>query len=670
MDLSTGKPHPRHPRVDHSQLAGADRHGADLSVRSRRSMARPEKLTMGNLFIDTLDRAGRAGRRLFHDPRRRSASRYIPMTRRTAMTGIVSRGGSIMAKWCLVASPPRTFLYTHFERHLRGHEEIRRRVLARRRATARLDRRTPTIEAQLVGARRRSASSPTGCLEARCPDDDRRSRSRRRCTRSKRTWTSSSSSAAKRRRSTRSGRSTTDIAPGYDHITSAHRRRDDRLVRHGDALLRHAEGAPRLAGSSDDVKAGVIAYKIAAHAADLAKGHPGAQTCATMRCPRRASSFAGPISFNLVARSRHRAASFTTRRCRQGRRHEDRALLLDVRPALLLDEDHAGRPRVRREDRRRRRDGARRRHAGKDGRVRAARLRDPAGQLILNAGPHGTASVYDSRTMNRLAALHSTRKSKWWVSSIAMLAFTASAATEEVLKDVAGGKDSPVISRFAGSTLGRLFGSAVRPGDAAADAGGHGQELRQAADGRGQDHPAGLPRADRNDGTGDVPQLPGRAGEGRVRQEVRVREGRLRSIGPHPGAVHRVCARDEADPVVRRAVRYRVQRPQQLRRALPDVGHAEERRPRSDRARVHDRHRCERGQPDAQSGGHLVEIVEPKAMQTARSRSMPARCRRASRPKEGSRCTACTSTPARRTSSPSRRRSSIRWRSCWTPTAR
>ena len=35
----------------------------------------------------------------------------------------------------------------------------------------------------------------------------------------------------------------TDIAPGYDHITSAHRRRDDRLVRDGDALLCHAQGA-------------------------------------------------------------------------------------------------------------------------------------------------------------------------------------------------------------------------------------------------------------------------------------------------------------------------------------------------------------------------------------------------------------------------------------------
>ena len=41
MDLSTGKQHPRDARVDHPQLAGADRHGADLPVRSRRSRARP-----------------------------------------------------------------------------------------------------------------------------------------------------------------------------------------------------------------------------------------------------------------------------------------------------------------------------------------------------------------------------------------------------------------------------------------------------------------------------------------------------------------------------------------------------------------------------------------------------------------------------------------------------
>ena len=54
------------------------------------------------------------------------------------------------------------------------------------------------------------------------------------------------------------------------------RSRHDRLVRLRHALLRHAQGTPRPA-ESDDVREGVITYKIAAHAADLAKGHPAAQ---------------------------------------------------------------------------------------------------------------------------------------------------------------------------------------------------------------------------------------------------------------------------------------------------------------------------------------------------------------------------------------------------------
>jgi phosphomethylpyrimidine synthase len=58
------------------------------------------------------DRAGRAGRGLLHHPRRR-ALRYIPLTAKR-MTGIVSRGGSIMAKWCL-AHHKENFLYTHFD---------------------------------------------------------------------------------------------------------------------------------------------------------------------------------------------------------------------------------------------------------------------------------------------------------------------------------------------------------------------------------------------------------------------------------------------------------------------------------------------------------------------------------------------------------------------------
>jgi hypothetical protein len=62
--------HPRDARVDHPQLAGADRHGADLpGAREGRRQGREAHI---DVFLDTLDRAGRAGRRLLHDPRGRA----------------------------------------------------------------------------------------------------------------------------------------------------------------------------------------------------------------------------------------------------------------------------------------------------------------------------------------------------------------------------------------------------------------------------------------------------------------------------------------------------------------------------------------------------------------------------------------------------------------------
>jgi len=66
----------------------------------------------------------------------------------------------------------------------------------------------------------------------------------------------------------------TDIAPGYDHITSAIRRRHDWLVWGLDAVLRDTQGASGLP-NLEDVRAGIIAYKIAAHAADIARRRPG-----------------------------------------------------------------------------------------------------------------------------------------------------------------------------------------------------------------------------------------------------------------------------------------------------------------------------------------------------------------------------------------------------------
>ena len=91
-----------------------------------------------------------------------------------------------------------------------------------------------------------------------------------------------------------------------------------------------------------DVKDGIMAYKIAAHAADLAKGHPGAQMRDNALSKAR-FEFRWDDQFNLGL-DPDKAREFHDETLPQHGR-EARPLLLDVRPALLLDEDHAGRPR-------------------------------------------------------------------------------------------------------------------------------------------------------------------------------------------------------------------------------------------------------------------------------------------------------------------------------------
>ena len=133
----------------------------------------------------------------------------------------------------------------------------------------------------------------------------------------------------------------TDIAPGYDHITSAIGAA--MIGWFGTAMLCYVTPKEHLGlPDRDDVKDGVIAYKIAAHAADLAKGHPG-------RAGARRRAVEGALRVRLeravppLARSRHREG--LPRRDAARPRRQDRALLLDVRPEVLLDEDHRGSPR-------------------------------------------------------------------------------------------------------------------------------------------------------------------------------------------------------------------------------------------------------------------------------------------------------------------------------------
>ena len=91
---------------------------------------------------------------------------------------------------------------------------------------------------------------------------------------------------------------TTDIAPGYDHITSGDRRRDDRLVRHRDALLRHAEGAPRPA---EPRRREGRRHRVQDRRARRRprQGPPAARTRGTTRCRKARFEFRWEDQFNL-----------------------------------------------------------------------------------------------------------------------------------------------------------------------------------------------------------------------------------------------------------------------------------------------------------------------------------------------------------------------------------
>ena len=137
---------------------------------------------------------------------------------------------------------------------------------------------------------------------------------------------------------------TTDIAPGYDHITSGIGAA--MIGWFGTAMLCYVTPKEHLGlPNKDDVKTGIITYKLAAHAADLAKGHPGAQVRDNALSKAR-FEFRWEDQFNLGL-DPGQGARIPRRNAAEGF-GQGRAFLLDVRPALLLDEDHAGRARLRR----------------------------------------------------------------------------------------------------------------------------------------------------------------------------------------------------------------------------------------------------------------------------------------------------------------------------------
>jgi len=123
-----------------------------------------------------------------------------------------------------------------------------------------------------------------------------------------------------------------DIAPGLRPHHQRDRRGDDRLARRVDAVLRHAEGTSGLANAGRR-EAGVIAYKIAAHAADVARHRPGARDATTLFRTHGSVRLEQAVHLSLDPEPRERC---TTKRCRMI--FTRTRILLDVRPEILLDE--------------------------------------------------------------------------------------------------------------------------------------------------------------------------------------------------------------------------------------------------------------------------------------------------------------------------------------------
>jgi phosphomethylpyrimidine synthase len=196
--------------------------------------------------------------------------RYVPMTA-TRMTGIVSRGGSIMAKWCL-AHHKESFLYTHFEdicdimkaydvsfslgdglRPGSGYDANDEAQLSELKTLGELTQIAwkHDVQVMIEGP----GHVPMQLIKENMDIQLKECHEAPFYT---------------------LGPLTTDIAPGYDHITSAIGAAQ--IGWYGTAMLCYVTPKEHLGlPNKKDVKDGIMAYKIAAHAADLAKGHPGAQ---------------------------------------------------------------------------------------------------------------------------------------------------------------------------------------------------------------------------------------------------------------------------------------------------------------------------------------------------------------------------------------------------------
>lgn len=196
--------------------------------------------------------------------------RHVPLTARRR-TGIVSRGGSIMAAWCL-AHHRESFLYTHFAELCE--------ILAAYDITFSLgDGLRPGSIADANDAAQFAELRTLGelCRVAREHDVQTMVEGPGHVPMDRiKENVDLQQELCREAPFYTLGPLTTDIAPAYDHITSAIGAA--MIAWWGTAMLCYVTPKEHLGlPDRDDVKAGVIAYKIAAHAADLAKGHPGAR---------------------------------------------------------------------------------------------------------------------------------------------------------------------------------------------------------------------------------------------------------------------------------------------------------------------------------------------------------------------------------------------------------
>jgi phosphomethylpyrimidine synthase len=196
--------------------------------------------------------------------------RYIPLTARRA-TGIVSRGGSIMAKWCL-AHHQESFLYTHWDEicEIMAAYDISFSIGDGLRPGSIADANDEAQFAELYTQGELTKRAWTQHVQVmnegpgHIPMHMIKENMEKQLE-----WCDEAPFYTL-------GPLTTDIAPGYDHITSAIGAA--MIGWYGTAMLCYVTPKEHLGlPNKKDVKDGVIAYKIAAHAADLAKGHPGAQ---------------------------------------------------------------------------------------------------------------------------------------------------------------------------------------------------------------------------------------------------------------------------------------------------------------------------------------------------------------------------------------------------------